>query len=60
MLLSYAREVKLKSSKEHYVAPGLGFAFGLTGDDFVKKSYDRGWLMSSDSVATPANTIPTI
>ena len=41
------------------LAPGLGFAFGLTGDDFVKKSYDRGWLMSSDSVATPANTNAT-
>ena len=41
------------------LAPGLGFAFGLTGDDFVSKSYDRGWLMSSDSVATPANTNST-
>ena len=41
------------------LAPGLGFAFGLVGDDFIRKSYDRGWLMASDSVATPATTNST-
>ena len=38
------------------MAPGLGFAFGFTGDDFINKSYERGWLMANDSVATPATT----
>lgn len=41
------------------LAPGLGFAFGLTGDDFIRKSYDRGWLLANDSVATPATTNST-
>ena len=41
------------------MAPGLGFAFGLTGDDFIRKSYDRGWLLANDSVATPATTNST-
>lgn len=41
------------------MAPGLGFAFGLTGDDFINKSYDRGWLLANDSIATPANTSST-
>ena len=38
------------------LAPGLDFAFGLTGDDYINKSYDRGWLMCNDSVASPAST----
>ncbi|MGN1229368.1 MAG: cell surface protein SprA, partial [Prevotella sp.] len=41
------------------LAPGLGFAFGLTGNDFIRKSYDRGWLLANDSVATPATTNST-
>ena len=38
------------------LAPGLDFAFGLTGDSYVEKSYNNGWLLTSDSVATPATT----
>ncbi|MDO4933977.1 MAG: cell surface protein SprA, partial [Prevotella sp.] len=38
------------------MAPGLDFAFGLTGDSYLQKAYDRGWLMCNDSVATPAST----
>ena len=38
------------------MAPGLDFAFGLTGDSYLQKAYDNGWLLCSDSVATPANT----
>ncbi len=38
------------------MAPGLDFAFGLTGDDYLNKAYDNGWLMCNDSVATPATT----
>ena len=38
------------------LAPGLDFAFGLMGDSYVEKSYNNGWLLTSDSVATPATT----
>lgn len=37
-------------------APGLDFAFGLQGDDYLNRASERGWLMCSDSVATPATT----
>ena len=30
------------------MAPGLGFAFGLTGDDFIDKAQDNGWLLGYD------------
>ncbi|MCF0208499.1 MAG: cell surface protein SprA, partial [Bacteroidaceae bacterium] len=36
------------------LAPGLDFAFGLTGDDFINKAAERDWLLMNDSVATPA------
>ena len=39
--------------------PGLDFAFGLTGDSYVDKARDRGWLLLSDSIATPASTNKT-
>ena len=38
------------------MAPGLDFAFGLTGDEYIDKALDNGWLMCNESVATPANT----
>lgn len=41
-------------SNQGALAPGLGFAFGMTGDDFIDKAADRGWLLMNDSVATPA------
>ena len=40
-------------------APGLDFAFGLTGDSYVDKARDRGWLLLSDSIATPASANKT-
>ena len=42
------------------MAPGLGFAFGLTGDSYLQKAADNGWLLMADSVATPAATNQTI
>ncbi len=35
-------------------APGLDFAFGLTGEDYIEKAADRGWLLCSDSIVSPA------
>ena len=41
------------------LAPGLGFAFGLTGDSYVETARENGWLMCDDNVATPATTSAT-
>ena len=38
------------------MSPGLDFAFGFTGDSYLQKAYDNGWLLTNDSVATPATT----
>ena len=38
------------------MSPGLDFAFGLTGDNYLNKAADNGWLLMNDSVATPATT----
>lgn len=37
-------------------APGLDFAFGLTGEDYVRRAAERGWLLMADSITTPATT----
>ena len=36
------------------LAPGLGFAFATVGEDYIRTAADRGWLMRSDSIITPA------
>ena len=41
------------------MAPGLGFAFGMTGDSFLQRAVDNGWLLTADSIATPASTNQT-
>ena len=41
------------------LSPGLDFAFGLTGDGYIEKARERGWLLQNDSVATPATTNKT-
>lgn len=38
------------------MSPGLDFAFGLIDDDYIDRAQDQGWLLNSDSVATPATT----
>ena len=37
------------------LAPGLDFAFGFNGDDYLQKAYDRGWLISNNSIATTSS-----
>ena len=37
-------------------APGLDFAFGFVDDNWVKKADERGWLLKSDSILTPATS----
>ena len=41
------------------MAPGLGFAFGLTGDEYIETARGNGWLLCNDNVATPATTSAT-
>ena len=41
------------------MAPGLDFAFGLTGDDYLYKAIDNGWLLSGDSIAHTAASTTT-
>ncbi len=36
--------------------PGLDFAFGFVDDSYVNKAAQRGWLLMSDSVITPATS----
>ena len=38
------------------LSPGLDFAFGLVDDSYITKAQERGWLLMSESVATPATT----
>ena len=38
------------------MAPGLDFAFGMTGDNYLYKAMDNGWLLSGDSIAHTANS----
>ena len=48
-----------QTSKAGPLSPGLDFAFGLTGDGYIDKAQCNGWLLNSDSVATPAVTNQT-
>ena len=41
---------------DNLMAPGLDFAFGLSGDSYLEKARENGWLLMSESVATPATT----
>ena len=38
------------------MAPGLDFAFGMVGDDYIEKARNNDWLLCNDSIATPATT----
>jgi len=41
------------------LAPGLDFAFGLTGDSYLDKAKENGWLLMNESVATPSTSSST-
>lgn len=38
------------------LSPGLDFAFGLTGENYINKAKEHGWLLNNDSVSSPATT----
>ena len=39
--------------------PGVDFAFGFVNDSYLDRAKERGWLLGSDSVATPATIAQT-
>ena len=41
------------------LSPGLDFAFGFAGEDYIEKARNNKWLLFNDSVATPATTSHT-
>lgn len=45
--------------KVEQMAPGLDFAFGMVGDDYIEKARNNDWLLCNDSIATPATTSRT-
>lgn len=36
------------------MAPGLDFAFGFTGEDYIDRALSRGWLLTDDGQTSPA------
>lgn len=36
------------------LSPGLDFAFGFAGEDFIARSKERGWLMTDNGQTSPA------
>ena len=36
------------------MAPGLDFAFGFTGEEYIQRALDRGWLITNDGQTSPA------
>ena len=48
-----------QNSNSSLLAPGLDFAFGLTGDNYLYKAIDNGWLLTGDSIAHTASSTAT-
>ncbi|WP_373818938.1 T9SS outer membrane translocon Sov/SprA [Porphyromonas loveana] len=43
-----------QGSVDGVMAPGLGFAFGFAGEDFVEKAAHNGWLIGGQENVSPA------
>ena len=48
-----------QNNSNSLMAPGLDFAFGMTGDSYLYKAMDNGWLLSGDSIAHTASSNST-
>ena len=46
-------------TKQGIMSPGLDFAFGFVGDNYIEKAREHDWLLLNDSIATPAATSKT-
>jgi cell surface protein SprA len=47
-------ESGLFSKTDYGTSPGWEYALGLQSDDYLQKAVDKGWLIVSDSITTPA------
>lgn len=45
-----------QNNQSGLLAPGLDFAFGFTGDDYLYKAMANKWLLSNDSIAHSASS----
>lgn len=43
-----------QSAKHGPLTPGLDFAFGFYDESYVNKALERGWLLTSDEMTSPA------
>ena len=43
-----------QSTRYNVLAPGLDFAFGFTGEDYIYKAKERGWLLGDKTMTSPA------
>ncbi len=43
-----------QSGKYGPLSPGLDFAFGFAGEDFITRSKERGWLITDNGQTSPA------
>lgn len=46
----------LGQSRGNGFRPGLDFAFGAVSDEYVDRAAERGWLLITDSILTPATS----
>lgn len=46
-------------TKQGGMSPGLDFAFGMVGDNYIDRARENDWLLINDSIATPATTSKT-
>ncbi|MCH5327547.1 MAG: cell surface protein SprA, partial [Coprobacter sp.] len=42
-----------QSAAYDVLAPGLDFAFGLTGEEYIRKIMEKDWLIVNDSLVSP-------
>jgi cell surface protein SprA len=45
-----------QSSQNSMLLPGLDFAFGMPGRDYLLKAMNRGWITSYDSIINPVTS----
>ncbi|MBR7018588.1 MAG: cell surface protein SprA [Prevotella sp.] len=46
----------LGQRRDGLMAPGLDFAFGMIGDNYINKAVENHWLLMADGISTPAGT----
>lgn len=56
LIPSFKNEALLfgQSNAGGLISPGLDFAFGFAGEEYLDRAMDNGWLMVNDSLTSPA------